>query len=452
MKPLIFLTLCTTLSLPMLANGDDLLSLYEQAVLSSPELLGSEYAVELARAQEDRSFGELLPQISLVGNYSLNHLDNIKIGKIPSSSSDYPGTRATLSMQQPLFDLQSYLLMRSQQARTSQSEESLLNAHQKLISQLIERYVDALESADKNEIIAAELESTDKQLVRVKAMQAREMAMITDLYELEARTQTLRTELIDSENNARVALNQLRELTGSAVEKLQPIRLQAHLPEPDETIDNWVTQAGQINPELLSLRRALDAARQSITAYRAGYLPRIDLQVNGTYSDTTIYNRQSQPFDIGTAAVQATVPIYAGGTTSAKIREAEARARLAEAQLEQKLRELEKMTRAAFLDMKTSPTRSKATDQQLAASEKSRDAMKKGYELGVVTIVDLLNAEKRLSDARLEQRRARYRYFKARSSLYYQAGRLIAPELMVFNDALIKDAQLSTKPETTHVK
>ena len=83
--------------------------------------------------------------------------------------------------------------------------------------------------------------------------------------------------------------------------------------------------------------------------------------------------------------------------------------------------------------MATSPARNKATDRQLEASEKSRDAMKKGYELGVVTIIDLLSAEKQLSEARKEQRQARYRYLKARSALYYQAGRLIADELVQLN-------------------
>ena len=48
-------------------------------------------------------------------------------------------------------------------------------------------------------------------------MQARQLALITDLYQLQARTDILRTELLDSENTARIALEKLRELTGDAV-------------------------------------------------------------------------------------------------------------------------------------------------------------------------------------------------------------------------------------------
>ena len=62
------------------------------------------------------------------------------------------------------------------------------------------------------------------------------------------------------------------------------------------------------------------------------------------------------------------MPIYGGGILSAQVREAEARKRLSEARLEQKLRELEQMTRAAYLEMATSPARNKTADRQLAAS------------------------------------------------------------------------------------
>lgn len=414
------------------ATADDLLTLYQRAVLASPELKGSEYTVEIAKAQESQAFGKLLPQVVLTGNYSQNRYHS-KTGFV----SNYPGERATVSLRQPLFDLQAYLLMKSQQARRAESEQDLVAAHQKLIADLVERYSDALEAMDKSLIITDELHSTEKQLARVTAMQARQMAMVTDMYELQARVETLKTNLIDSDNDARIALEKLRELTGDEVSTIQPARLDATQPKPDGTIDFWVQQAGQINPELLGLRKAVESAQQSISGYKAGHLPRLELQLNGTYSNTTIFNQQANTFDVGTAAVEATIPIYSGGITNAQTREAEARKRLSEAKLEQKLRELEKMTRAAYLDMNSSPARSLAVDRQLAASEKSRDAMQKGYELGVVTIVDLLNAEKQLSEARKIQRQARYRYFKARVALLNQAGRLSLEELAQLNQWLI---------------
>jgi len=89
--------------------------------------------------------------------------------------------------------------------------------------------------------------------------------------------------------------------------------------------------------------------------------------------------------------------------------------------------------------MASSPARNQATDRQLDASEKAKRAMEKGYELGVVTIVDLLNAEKQLSEAHKYNAKRGIVIFKARSSLLQQVGRLDVEELAKLNSWLIAD-------------
>ncbi|MFI3220105.1 MAG: TolC family outer membrane protein [Methylococcales bacterium] len=433
MRRLILALISLTFSLS--STADNLLSLYQRALLASPELKGSQFALDITRAQEDQSFGKLLPQAVLTGNYSGNSLKYET-----KSGNQYPGSRAGLNVRQPLFDLQSYLLMKSQTLRTAQGEENLVSAHQQLIFDLVDRYVDALEMADKIQIISAELGSTEKQLTRVKSMSDRQMALVTDLYQLQARVETLRTSLIDSKNDANIALEKLRELTGDAVTFINPVRLDATQPPPEGSVETWVEQVGRNNPDIKSLKHAVESANQSISAYQAGHLPRVELQAGANYSDTSFNNQQSPPYNIGMVGVEATMPIYEGGITTARISEAEGRKGLSSSQLEQKLRELEKITRASYLDMATSPARSLATDRQLEANEKAKLAMEKGYELGVVTIVDLLNAEKQLSDSLKIQRQARYRYFKARNNLLRQAGRLDVEELAKLNSWLAADS------------
>jgi outer membrane protein len=442
-------------SVPVCA--DDLLGLYKRAVLASPELSGSEYAVDVARAQEDQAFGQLLPKINITGNYSMNYFHSKAVKAVPGVSSarngvsaGYEGNRASINARQPLFDARAYLLMKSQEAQTSQKEEELLAAHQQLIADLVERYIDALDASDKREIISAELASTEKQLARVENLQARQLALITDLYEIQARTETLRTQLIDSDNDANIALEKLRELTGDKVTGVQPVRLNFNQKPPENNVAMWVDDAGKLNPELRALNHAVDSARRSIIGHQAGHLPRIELQMSGSYSDTSYNNQQSPPFDVATVGVEATIPLYEGGITSASVREERGKKGLNEARREQKLRELEQKTRAAYLDMASSPARSLATDRQLDASEKSRDAMIEGYDLGVVTIVDLLTAEKQLSEARRGQRQARYRYIKAYSTLYYQAGRLLANEVIKLNSWLVT-ASASEKSDVSQV-
>jgi outer membrane protein len=334
--------------------------------------------------------------------------------------------------------------MKSQQSRTAQGEENLLTAHQQLIFDLVDRYTDALEAADKIDIISTELGSTEKQLNRVKSMNERQMALVTDLYELQARVETLRTNLIDGKNDANIALEKLRELTGDAVTGIQGVRLDTTQPAPEGSIESWTEQVERNNPDLNALKHAVESADQSISAYQAGHLPRLEFQASGNYSNTAYNNQQTPPYTVGTVGVEATIPLYEGGITTARISEAEGRKGLSSSQLEQKQREIEKVARASYLDMASSPARSLATDRQLEANEKAKLAMEKGYELGVVTIVDLLNAEKQLSESRKIQRQSRYRYFKARSNLLRQAGRLDVEELAKLNSWLIAQPSLVT--------
>jgi hypothetical protein len=230
------------------------------------------------------------------------------------------------------------------------------------------------------------------------------------------------------------------------------VRLDSTEPPPDGSVDTWIDQAHRINPELNGLKRAVDSADQSISAYQAGHLPRVELQASGNYSNTAYNNQQTPAYTVGTIGVDMTMPLYEGGITSARVREAEGRKGLSNSQLEQKLREVEKITRAAYLDMTSSPARSLATDRQLEANEQAEAAMEKGYELGVVTIVDLLNAQKQLSEARKIQRQSRYRYFKARSNLLQQAGRLDVEELAKLNSWLASDSIVASAIAQSEVK
>ena len=104
-------------------------------------------------------------------------------------------------------------------------------------------------------------------------MQARQLALITDLYQLQARTDTLRTELIDSENNARIALEKLRELTGDAVTRIQPARLDIVQPPPDGRIDTWVQQAGRLTRNCKRSNTRLNPRDEVSAAIRQAIFP-----------------------------------------------------------------------------------------------------------------------------------------------------------------------------------
>ncbi|MGH8510293.1 MAG: TolC family protein, partial [Gammaproteobacteria bacterium] len=157
------------------------------------------------------------------------------------------------------------------------------------------------------------------------------------------------------------------------------------------------------------------------------------LQVSETYADTGFDNRLQPPYDVFSAGVQLTVPIFEGGRTQAGVRDAQARHRIAREQFEQKRREIEQETRTAYLDTVASHARIDSTGEEVRAQEKAAEAQERGYEFGVSTIVDLLEARRRLLKARVEQAKARYDYIRGLAALQVRAGGLSMPVMEEIN-------------------
>ncbi|MCX7108962.1 MAG: TolC family protein [Proteobacteria bacterium] len=79
-----------------------------------------------------------------------------------------------------------------------------------------------------------------------------------------------------------------------------------------------------------------------------------------------------------------------------------------------------------------------STRREMEAREKARDAQQRSYELGVATIVALLESKKNLLKARFEHARARYVYIRSLTALRLWAGSLSRESLEGINAWLAK--------------
>ena len=70
-----------------------------------------------------------------------------------------------------------------------------------------------------------------------------------------------------------------------------------------------------------------------------------------------------------------------------------------------------------------------AAQLTVQAQEKARDAQQRGFELGAVTVVDVLETQRRLFRARADQQRVRHDYVRSLAALRRHAGMLDAAEM-----------------------
>lgn len=405
-----------------------LLQLYEQAITTHPTLKLREYAVDQARAQEDVALSKLLPQVAASGTLSWNEytqaVNDFRTGKHPYVTSAYEGVRGVVQARQALFDLPSILRYQGAGFQIAQGEQELSAARMSFASDLVENYMAALEASDKLDYIQAEIDLTAGEMARIRRMQERQMATVTDLYEVESYYQSLQTRRIEVENAREVAMERLRQASGLPVKTIAPLARE-RLPDVSGSPEQWIAEAGTHHPVLQALRFAVAGAEKMIDGARAEHLPQLSLQASEVYSESGGFdNRQAPRYMVGSIGMQLVVPIFSGGGTEAAARDATAKYHMAAARKGEKMLEIEREIRTAYLEARAGRTRMDSTQKEVEARARAREAQQKSYGLGVSTVVALLESKKNELKAKFELAQARYGYIRALLALKLWSGTL----------------------------
>jgi outer membrane protein len=403
---------------PAAAHAQSLLDFYRHALKSNPTLRSREFGIEQARALEDVAASRLLPQVSARGNYFNNDYRETGL-----AAQSYNGTRAVLQASQALLDFASYFRLQGAQFAVTQNELQRDAARMALGGDVVDRYLVVLQAGDEITHLRSEKASIEGQLKRLRFMRERGLVKVTDLFETEAYYQGLLTREIEASNTRAVALERLREITGVAVQQVAPLA-QERFPAVPGREEQWVIDAARNNPNLTALEKAMDAVRSQIKSARSDHLPVLSLQASKTYSDQGYDNRLIPSYSVGTVGLQVDVPLYAGGRVQAAEREANARFEMARESLEGARREVESDTRTAYLTTVSSYARISSTNAEVQALERTLQAQQKSYEMGIATIVDVLNAQRLLLKSRSDQSKARYDYIRGLTTLRVHAGTL----------------------------
>ena len=420
-----------------------LLQLYDLALTTNPVVEGRRSSIVQAEAQKDQARSKLLPQVSAVGNLSWNEftqeVPNPLTGQATDITSQYQGLRGVVQARQALFDLASFRAFEGTGFSVKQAEQDLEDARMKLTTDLVDRYLEFLQATDEASYLQSELDLTDGETQRIRRMYERAMAKVTDLYEIEAYYQTLKTRELEISNAMAVGLEKVREVVGVPVTDLARLKKDELPPVPGQP-DQWVTEAVQRHPAIRALQHALDASAKTIASQWANHLPQVSLQMSGIYAKNGGFdNRQLDPYTVGTLGLQFNVPLYSGGSTRAGEREAIARFEITRYKRIEKQREIERETRSAYLNAQTGFSRIASTAREVEARVKARDGQQRGYELGASTIVALLEAKKNLLKSRFGYAKARYDYIRSLVALRVWGGTLTRTDVEQINGWLTQD-------------
>lgn len=414
------------------AQAEDLLTIYQQALQADPQLKNAIVKVEIGSNQKDQAIGQMLPQVNASANWSQN--EQSVNGRNQSTNSNYPGTRYYVSLNQTLFDFTKYWEWQRTLKIEDQYATEAIEARNQLMFNVVDRYFSTLEAEDQLNFAKMEEQAAQKLLTQIQKQFAKQLLKITDFYAGEARLDQLVANVAQAESKYTTSQESLRELTGVTPNTLNILRESVEYSEIQGNLQQWIEIAQNQNPAVLAKRIAIIAAQNNVDAQKSKFLPVVDLQLS-YYDTNTGYQSSNLGSDVKTrvAAINVNLPLFSGWITSYQVSEAQNRLQLTKNDNDAAIRAITKETSDAYLSTNAGVRRIQAIQKALKSSSKSREAMERGYQLGVVTISDVIKSQQDESSVKKDLAKEKYNYIKNRVRFMHAIGSLKEVNLQEIN-------------------
>ena len=236
---------------------------------------------------------------------------------------------------------------------------------------------------------------------------------------------------IEAQDNQDSALRELERLVGVPLEISDLDQLTEHFsvrPLTPNRYEAWRDLAMAQNPELASLRHAVDVAHYEVEQNRAGFLPRLGLYASTGKSKSGSENTYDQRYDTDSVGIQLSIPLFSGGETLASTRQASHRMQQSSYELDDKVADTLNQVRKMFNLSSSSAAKIKAYQLGVESAQTLVLATRKSIVAGVRVNLDLLNAEQQLFNVTNELSKAKYDYLNAWTRLRFYAGVLSATD------------------------
>jgi outer membrane protein len=404
---------------PLSASANTLLDIYQLALENDSQLKADRAAYEAGLENRYLGRANLLPQINATGNYTDNSTD-ITGSADPSLPGERSGTIDRtqtgwgVSLDQPLFNMSSWYTYKQGVKLSNQAEAQFGADQQNLIVRVAEAYFNVLRAVDTLEATIAEENALSHQLEQAKQRYEVGLTAITEVHEAQAAYDSALAFRLQARGNLIIAYEALGVLTGQSHDRVAPLSAEFPVVDPfPADRHEWVEFSLKNNYALKAARLRAEAFHETARASRAGHLPTVSASL--AYNDTEEDGKQfGVPIDStsdGTSVgIRLNVPLFSGGRTSSRSRQAYAEFTRAQEEFNSTQRNTIQSSRALHLSVETGVAQVQARKQAIVSSQSALEATQSGYEVGTRNLVEVLLAQRQLYQARRDYATALYDY------------------------------------------
>lgn len=423
------------------AWSDDIMSTYQLAAEQDPKYRAAIniYDAEYARLGKGRA--ALLPFLGAGAGTTRRNQKSISEDSVPGldGQADFNIDNWSLQFSQALFDAPAWQAYQQAKINVEKAAFELRSATQELIFRVASVYGEALVAQENLRVSEAEKTALAEQLELDKERLNVGLGTVTNLYATESRYNLAVSNVIEADFSLRDALVALKELTGQEPGTLQVIaknKPPLDPPSPDN-LDYWVDTSSKNNLEYLAAQRSVAIADREVARIKAGHLPTLDLVASHSDTDSdgslTGSGRRSEYSDIG---LQLDIPLIQGWGVVAGTKEARALYQAALQAQEGAKRNVDRTSRRAYQALKSGISRLQALESAVKAGKSTVEAKREGFQAGVNTNVEVLDAVRDLYGSERDYINAKYQFILSTLQLQRVAGVLDVQDLEVVNSWL----------------
>jgi outer membrane protein len=434
-------------SLATLAQADDLLQIFNLAVDNDPEIrqARANYNAQHTLVDQGRSF--LLPTISATGRTSR---DTTGIDGTPpatggifrtpehSFANGFNAKGYGLSLRQAVLNLEAWYAFKSARKSDEVAALTLARAEQLLISRVATAYFDVLRSQANLESFRAEEAASLRVLEQTKQRFDVGLIPITDVYDSQANADLASVNLLVEENNLNQRLEALEAITGQPFESLEGLSTDFPIVATDSALEEWVSLGLENNPAVRSAILDFDAKKDDAKSARARMLPTLDFNMsyNWNESGNPLSFTPNLASENSAVTLNLTVPLFAGGLNSSRLRQAYYTRDASEEALLKARRDNTLAVRNAFRSVETDVRAVAARAQAIVSAQSALEATQVGAEVGTRNVVDVVLSQRTLFQAQRDHANARINYVINSLNLKQATGTLSPQDVIDLNEWL----------------
>jgi TolC family type I secretion outer membrane protein len=411
--------------LPAAAGAMTLSEALSAAYNNNPTLLAERAQLRATDEQVPQALSGWRPTVqatgSIGGGWSDTNSDDVVGGGSRSSVPRSVG----LSVSQPVYQGGRTVAATARAENLVQAERARMVAiEQQVFTDAITAFMDVVQnqavldlSVNNEQVLRRQLEASNDRF-RVGEITR------TDVAQSESRLALAISDRIQAENNLEASRATFERVVGEPPGRLDAPADRVALPANRQEA---LTLSAQNNPTVVSALFTEAAAREAVRQVRGELLP--DLRIVGNVQRAEDQGISGRISNSASVTAQITVPLYEAGSVYSRTREAQQTVAQRRSQVDDARRVAVQQGTTAWETLQSNRARVESLRSSIRAAQIALEGVQQEAAVGSRTVLDILNAEQELFNARVNLVRAQRDQLVSEFQLAAATGRLTAPDL-----------------------